>query len=60
MRERLRQRLTDLRAEYEAGRRALAELEAKQSALRDTLLRISGAVQALEELQDGEPEGSNE
>lgn len=49
MREKLEQRLTELRGEYESGRRALAELEQKQATLRDTVLRISGAIQVLEE-----------
>ena len=49
MRERLEQRLQELKAEYEAGQQMLAELEAKQANLRETLLRISGAVQVLEE-----------
>jgi len=49
MREQLQSRLTQLKAEYEAGEQMLAELEQKQRALRDTLLRISGVVQVLEE-----------
>ncbi len=49
MKEQLEQRLEALKAEYEAGQKMLAELEAKQAALRDTLLRIAGAVQVLEE-----------
>jgi len=49
VREKLEQRLTELRAEYESGQRALAELEQKQMTLRDTVLRISGAIQVLEE-----------
>jgi hypothetical protein len=49
MREQLEKRLETLRAEHESGRRALAELEEKQTALRDTMLRISGAIQVLEE-----------
>jgi ABC-type transporter Mla subunit MlaD len=36
--------------EYDSGQKMLAELEAKQANLRDTLLRISGAIQVLEEL----------
>jgi predicted nuclease with TOPRIM domain len=49
MREKLDQRLQSLKNEYEAGQKMLAELEAKQANLRDTLLRISGAIQVLEE-----------
>jgi predicted nuclease with TOPRIM domain len=50
MKERLQKRLQSLNTEYEAGQKMLAELEAKQANLRDTLLRISGAVQVLEEV----------
>ena len=50
MQENLQQRLQSLQSEYEAGQKMLAELEAKQTNLRDTLLRISGAIQILEEV----------
>jgi predicted nuclease with TOPRIM domain len=50
MREQLEQRLQQLRTEYDAGQQMLAELEAKQRTLRDTLLRISGAMQVLQEM----------
>jgi predicted nuclease with TOPRIM domain len=49
MKEQLEKRLTQLKAEFESGQRVMAELEAKQANLRDTLLRISGAIQILEE-----------
>ncbi|WP_045224025.1 hypothetical protein [Methyloterricola oryzae] len=49
MRTQLEHRLGQLRAEYETGEKVLAELEAKQARLRETLLRISGAIQVLEE-----------
>ena len=49
MREKLEERLKSLKAELEAGERMLADLEAKRSGLRETLLRISGAIQVLEE-----------
>ena len=49
MRQQLEQRLKELKAEYEAGKKMLADLEAKQAAIRDTLQRISGAIQVLEE-----------
>ncbi len=49
MREQLEQRLNQLKAEFEAGQKMLAELEAKQASVRETLLRISGAIQVLEE-----------
>lgn len=49
METRLRQRLADLQAEYEKGRRTLDELETQAANVRATLLRISGAVQVLQE-----------
>lgn len=49
MREQLEQRLKQLRSEFEAGQKMLAELEAKQASVRETLLRISGAIQVIEE-----------
>lgn len=53
MREQIETRLQQLRAELESGQRLLGELEAQQASLRSTLLRISGAMQVLEELLDG-------
>ena len=50
MEERLEQRLLDLKAEFEAGREVMAELDAKQANIKSPLLRISGAIQVLEEL----------
>lgn len=50
MKEQIEQRLQDLKAEFESGQRMLADLEAKQATLKSTLLRISGAIQVLEEL----------
>ncbi len=49
MREQLEQRLKELKAEFESGQKMLAELEAKQANVRESLLRISGAIQVLEE-----------
>lgn len=66
MREQLGRRLQELKREYDAGQQALAELERQQAQLRETVLRISGAVQVLEEelgraeqadTASGEPEG---
>ncbi|MDZ4719769.1 MAG: hypothetical protein SH847_15065 [Roseiflexaceae bacterium] len=55
MRTQLNTRLVALKTEYESGEKMLAELEHKQARLRETLLRISGAIQVLEEvLGDGE------
>lgn len=50
MRQVLEQRLQSLKAEFEAGQKMLADLEAKQASVQNTLLRISGAIQVLEEV----------
>ena len=49
MQQQLQQRLQELKAEYESGKKVIADLEAKQANVRDTLLRIAGAIQVLEE-----------
>lgn len=49
MKDQLVQRLTVLKAEFEAGQKMIAELDSKRAELRNTLMRISGAVQVLEE-----------
>jgi hypothetical protein len=58
MRTQLEQRLQALKAEFEAGQKMLADLEAQQARLRETLLRISGAIQVLEELLAAAPPDS--
>ena len=54
MQEKVQKRLEELRSEFEAGQRMLAELDARRAELQQTLLRIGGAVQVLEELLDGQ------
>ena len=49
MKEQLEKRLVELKAEFESGQKVMAELETKQANLRNTLLRISGAIQILQE-----------
>jgi len=49
MQEQLTNRLRELKAEYEAGQTKLAEVESQANSLRSTMLRISGAIQVLEE-----------
>lgn len=56
MKDRLQQRLQSLKIEYENGQKMLADLEAKQANLREMLLRISGAIQVLEETLTEIPE----
>lgn len=50
MRTKLEERLQELRSELESGRALLEEMETKKANLQSTLLRISGAIQVLEEL----------
>ncbi len=45
----LEQRLAQLKEEYEAGLKKLAELDSQTSNLRTTMRRISGAIQMIEE-----------
>jgi predicted nuclease with TOPRIM domain len=56
MRERLERRLEELRAEFEKGEQTLRDLETQAANVRQMLLRISGAVQVLEEELDGKHE----
>jgi len=49
MREQLQARLEELKQEFEGGQQRLAEMENQAAQLRQTLLRISGAIQVLEE-----------
>ncbi len=60
MREQLEQRLQELKAEFRAGEKLLAELDAKQMNLRSSMLRISGAIQVLEELLNAAQESNQE
>jgi hypothetical protein len=55
MREQLEQRLHELKSEYTTGQKLLSDLETRQADLRQTLLRISGAIQVLEELLNAQP-----
>jgi len=57
--QQLEKRLEQLRQEFASGQNQLAELDQKRANLRDTLLRISGAIQVLEEeLGEQADEGS--
>ena len=49
MNSQLEQRLAQLKAEYQSGQKALADLQVKQADLQSTLLRISGAIQVIED-----------
>lgn len=50
MRESLQSRLQELKEEFKIGQSKLLDAERHQLGLRETLLRISGAIQVLEEL----------
>lgn len=62
MQAQLQARLEELKKEFEAGQARLRELETEQAYTRETLLRISGAIQVLEEVlaqEEKEPAGSS-
>jgi hypothetical protein len=46
-------RLTELRDEYRRGIEQMVQLEQRRAELSRTLLRISGAIQVLDELRRG-------
>ena len=50
MEAKLKQRLSELTTELECGQRMIAELESRQLKVRESMLRISGAIQVLREL----------
>ena len=60
MHEQIESRLEELRQEYVRGQTRLQEIDVQQAALRETLLRISGAIQVLEEMLAGRAEGGEE
>lgn len=51
MLERIDERLEELRVERMKGERQLEALQQQRRAVRDTVLRIAGAIQVLEELR---------
>lgn len=46
----MKERLEGLRAELQKGQQEMARLDLRRQELRDTILRISGAIQVIEEL----------
>lgn len=60
MKLQLQERLNRLREEQAAGQEMLADLERRQAELHQTLLRISGAIQVLEELLTDAPSDAGE
>jgi peroxiredoxin len=60
MREHMQARLEMLRQELEKGQVELQKVESQRTYLRETILRISGAIQVLEELlAEGQPAAQN-
>lgn len=60
MREQVQMRLEVLKKELETGQAELEKVERQRTYLHETLLRISGAVQALEEvLAEGQSTGQD-
>jgi prefoldin subunit 5 len=58
VREQIQARLEALKKELETGQAELQKVEAQRTYLHETMLRISGAMQALEELRaEGGPAG---
>lgn len=55
----LQTRLAALEAEFSTGRQLLAEHEARAAAVREQLLRISGAMRVLTELLEEGPAAEN-
>lgn len=51
--EEIRARLEALRREVDRGHAELKEVELRRKYLRETLLRIDGAIQVLQELAEG-------
>ena len=60
MKEKLELRVKELKAEFETGQKQLVELEAKEVNLRNTLIRISGAIQVLDEVLSKESGNDNQ
>ena len=50
MQEQLEKRLEELKKEYETGQARLRELETETAYTRETMLRITGAIQVLQEM----------
>lgn len=59
MRERIQTRISELQTELETGTRRMQELELEQTRLREVMLRITGAMQVLQELLDADVGSAN-
>lgn len=54
MKEQIELRISELKSQLETGQKAMEELEVQRSSTMYALLRISGAIQVLEELEPEE------
>ena len=57
--QQLQERLDSLHKEFEIGQTRLKELEKEEAYVRETLLRISGAIQVLQELLQPKTESAS-
>jgi hypothetical protein len=57
MRDQLEQRLKQLKSGDESAKKMLADLEVREATIRETMLRINGAIQVLEAEQAKEGSG---
>jgi prefoldin subunit 5 len=55
MRDQLEARLAQLKQDFETGQSQLQELDEQRASLTQTMLRISGAIQVLEEMLAAAP-----
>jgi prefoldin subunit 5 len=59
MREQIEARIADLRRDHQLGQGQLQELTRQAATLQETLLRIAGAIQVLEELVGPGPDAAS-
>lgn len=54
MKDQLEKRINELKVELQEGQKVLEELDMKRATLAQTILRISGAIQVLDEINNEE------
>lgn len=54
MKDQLEKRINELKVELQEGQKVLEELDMKSATLAQTILRISGAIQVLDEINTQE------
>lgn len=59
MKEEIKARINELKAELESGRKMMEEMEVKRTNITYSLLRINGAIQVLEELMQKQEKDNN-